>query len=57
MALPVTFLGLLPVKIAHATYKLELVLSVNLGCMAVTVIYRVPPIVKTTGVTERMEHV
>lgn len=29
----------------------------NLGCMAVTVICLVPPIVKTTGVTERMEHV
>lgn len=57
MALPVTFLAPSPVKIAHVTYKLEHVWSVNLGCMAVTVTYLVPPIVKTTGVTERMEHV
>lgn len=57
MAPRVTFPAPSLVKITHVTYKVELVWSVNLGCMAVTVICLVPPIVKTTGVTERMEHV
>lgn len=57
MAPPVTFLAPSPVKIAHVTYKLEHVWNVNLRCMAATVTYLVLRIVKTTGVTERMEHV
>lgn len=47
----VTFPVPSPVKIAHVTYKVELVWSVNLGCMAATVTCLVPPIVKTTDVT------
>lgn len=46
-----------PVKEAHVTYTVELVWIANLGSMVVTVICRVPKIVKTTGVTERMVHV
>lgn len=57
MAPLVTFSAPSPVKIAHATYKMENVWDVNLGYMAVTVIYRVPSTVKTTRVTHRMEHV
>lgn len=57
LAPPVTFLVPSPVKIAHVTYKLGHVWSVNLVCMAVIVTYHVPPIVKTTYVTKRMEHV
>lgn len=33
------------------------VLGVNLGCMEVTVIYRVQPTVRTVRVTHIMEHV
>lgn len=57
MVLRVTFPAPSPVKITHVTYKMVDVWGVNLGCMAVTVIYLVQPIVKTTGVTETMEHV
>lgn len=53
----VTFPAPSPVEIAHVTFEVEDVLGVNLGCMVVTVISLVPPIVKTTGVTERMVHV
>lgn len=52
----VTFCALSPVEIAHVIYKMERAWSVNLGYMVVTVIYRVPPTVKTTSVTHRMEH-
>lgn len=57
MAHSVTFRVPSPVKIAHVTYKVEHVWSVNLGCMAVTVTCLVQSIVKKTDVTERMEHV
>lgn len=57
MAPPVTFPAPSPVKIAHVTYKVEHVWSVNLGFTAVSVTYLVPLIVKTTYVTERMENV
>lgn len=57
MALRVTFPVLSPVEIEYVTYSVELVWSANMGCMVVTVICLVPPIVKTTGVTERMVHV
>lgn len=56
MAPRVTFCAPSPVKIAHVTYKVEHVWSVNLGYMAVTVTCRVPLTVKTTHVTDRMEH-
>lgn len=52
----VTFRAPSPVKTMHATSKVGHVWSVNLGYMAVTVIYRVQPTVRTTLVTERMEH-
>lgn len=57
MAPHVTFPAPSPVNIAHVTYTVELVRSANLGCMVVTVTCLVPSIVKTTDVTERMEHV
>lgn len=57
MAPLVTFSAPSPVKIAHVTYKMENVWDVNRGYMAVTVIYRVLPTVKTTRVIHRMEHV
>lgn len=56
MAPRVTFRALSPVKITHATYKMEGVWSAYLGYMALTVTYLVPPTVMTTRVTERMEH-
>lgn len=57
MAPHVTFSAPLPVQMVYVTYKMENVWDVNLGYMAVTVIYRVLPTVKTTRVTYRMEHV
>lgn len=57
MAPLVTFSAPAPVKIVHVTYKMENVWDVNLGYMAVTVIYRVLPTVKTTRVIHRMDHV
>lgn len=57
MAPHVTFPAPSPVEITHVTFEVEHVLGVHLGCMAVTVICLVPPIVKTTFVTKRMEHV
>lgn len=57
MAPLVTFSAPSPVKIVHVTYKMENVWDVNLGYMAVTVIYRVLPTVKTTRAIHRMDHV
>lgn len=57
MAPLVTFSAPSPVKTGHVTYNMENVWDVNLGYMAVTVIYRVLPTVKTTRVIHRMEHV
>lgn len=45
-----------PVKIAYVTYKMEHAWSVNLECLAVTVIYRVQSTVMTINATCRMEH-
>lgn len=56
MAPRVTSRALSPVKITHATYKMEGVWSVNLGNMVITVIYRVPSTVMTTRVTCILEH-
>lgn len=56
MALHVTFHARFLVSIVHVTYKVEYVWSVNMGYMAVIVIYRVPQTVKTTRVTYTMEH-
>lgn len=57
MAPHVTFPAPSPVEITHVTFEVENVLGVDLRCMVVTVTCLVPPIVKTTDVTERMEHV
>lgn len=43
------------VKTIFVTYKVDYVLSVDLGYIAVTVIYHVPRIVKTTYATIIME--
>lgn len=45
----------LPAEIAHVTYKMEHVWSVNLKYIAVTVTYYVPLTAMTIHVTYRME--
>lgn len=51
MALSVIPGALLPVKVAHVTYKVESARSVDQDYMAVTVTCHVQPTVKTTHVT------
>lgn len=44
------------VMTTYVTYKVEYVLSVNMGYIVATVIYRVPATVKTTSVIYKMDH-